>query len=292
MHSDEIEVPEELVRRLVDVQFPQWTGETLARVPTWGTDHAMYRLGSELVVRLPRRAINVVGLRKERRWLPRLAPCLPVPIPAPVASGRPGEGYPWEWAVYRWLEGTPALQASIDYEQLAGDLARFVQALQAVELPDRPLPGSRGVPLAERDEPVRARIPDLADDVDTAAVTAAWEHALAAPVWDGPPVWLHGDLMPTNLLIREGGLAGVIDWGACRTGDPACEALLAWMTLDAESRRTFRAVLELDDATWARARGWALSCAVMALPYYRETYPVLANVARRTFAEVLADDFE
>jgi aminoglycoside phosphotransferase (APT) family kinase protein len=292
MHPDELDVPVTLVRRLVDTQFPRWADAPLLRVPVWGTDNAMYRLGDDLVVRLPRRPGNVEGLAKELRWLPRLAPLLPVPVPAPVATGEPGDGYPLPWAVFRWLDATPALEAEIDYEQLAVDLARFVAALQAVEAPEELVPGSRGVPLAERDEPIRARIPELAGDVDVRAVTAVWEHALAAPVWHGPPVWMHGDLMPTNLLIRGGGLAGVVDWGACTTGDPACEALLAWMTLDAPSRTTFRELLGLDDATWARARGWALSCAVMALPYYRHTYPVLAEVARRTFAQVLADDLE
>jgi aminoglycoside phosphotransferase (APT) family kinase protein len=293
MHADELDVPEALVRGLVDAQFPQWAAEPLVRLPVWGTDNAMYRLGDGLVVRLPRRAQNVAGLQKELEWLPRLAPALPVPVPRPVAVGEPAGGYPWPWAVYRWLPGTPALEAAIDGERLAVDLASLVQALQALPLPERRPPGSRGVPLAERDEAVRVRIPQLGGDVDVEAVTAIWEHALAAPVWDGPPVWMHGDLMPTNLLIGDdGGLAGVIDWGTCTTGDPACEALLAWMTLDAGSRPRFRDLLRLDHATWARARGWALSCAVMALPYYRDTYPVLANVARRTFVEVLSDDLE
>jgi aminoglycoside phosphotransferase (APT) family kinase protein len=293
MHADELDVPAALVRRLVDAQFPHWTDHPLVRVPTWGTDNAMYRLGRELVVRLPRRASTVPALRKELTWLPRLAPRLPAPAPVPVAFGSPGDGYPWEWAVYRWLDGTPALEAFVDHERLAVDLARFVESLQAVELPDRPLRGSRGVPLAEHDERVRAQIPELAGDFDTARVTGAWDHALAAPVWAGPPVWMHGDLMPTNLLIGDdGGLAGVVDWGTCTTGDPACESLLAWMTLDAGSRQTYRALLGLDDATWARARGWALSCGVLAVPYYRETYPVFADLGRRTIAAVLADDLE
>jgi aminoglycoside phosphotransferase (APT) family kinase protein len=252
----------------------------------------MYRLGAELVVRLPRRAGSVAGLEKEREWLPVLAPSLPVAIPEPVAFGLPADGYPLPWAVYRWLEGTPALDADADQLRLASDLAAFIRALQQVEVPDGGVPGSRGIPLAERDEQIRPHIPALAGDVDTAAVLRVWEHALTAPAWDGPPVWLHGDLMPTNLLIQDGRLAAVIDFGACATGDPACEALAAWLSLSRESRRTFRELLALDDAGWARARGWALSCAVMALPYYRDTYPSFAALARRTFAEVLADDLE
>jgi len=292
MHADELEIGEELVRRLVDAQFPHWRDEPLTRVARWGTDNAMYRLGDELVVRLPRRAAGE-GLAKELTWLPRLAPHLPVPVPEPVATGEPAHGYPCTWAVYRWLVGTPALEANgVDQSGLAADLAGLVRALQAVELPEEEVPGSRGAPLAQRDAPVRAWIAQLAGEVDTTAVAEQWGRALATPAWDGPPVWMHGDLMPTNLLLRDGRLAGVVDWGACTTGDPACEALLAWMTLDASSRPAFRALLELDDATWARARGWALSCGVGALAYYRETYPEFAELGRRTLAAVLADDLE
>ena len=292
MHADELEIPEELVRRLVDTQFPQWSDEPLVRVPRWGTDNAMYRLGDELVVRLPRRTAGG-GLAKELTWLPRLAPHLPVAVPEPVATGMPADGYPCRWAVLRWVEGTPALEATeIDHPRLAADLAGFVRALQAVERPDEEVPGSRGGPLAQQDAPVRAWIVQLAGEVETAAVTEAWERALATPAWDGPPVWMHGDLMPTNLLIRDGRLAGVVDWGTCTTGDPACEAMLAWMTLDAASRPAFRALLVFDDATWARARGWALSLAVGALAYYRETYPVFAALGRRTLSAVLADDLQ
>jgi aminoglycoside phosphotransferase (APT) family kinase protein len=294
MHAGELEIPEALVRRLVDDQFPAWRALPLVRVAVWGTDNAMYRLGDELVVRLPRHEPSVSGLQKEQQWLPVLGPQLPVPIPKPVAAGAPAHGYPLPWAVFRWLDGTPAREADADYARLAVDLAGFVRALQRIPLPDRPVPTSRGIPLAERDGHIRPRIADLeAHDIDTAAVTAVWEHAVAADPWHGPPVWLHGDLMRTNLLISaEGGLAGVIDFGACGTGDPACEALAAWMSLTRESRGTFRELLGLDDASWARARGWALSCAVMALPYYHETYPEFAALARQTFTEVLADDLE
>jgi len=293
MHADELEVDATLVRSLLDAQFPQWSRQPLERVSAWGTDNAMFRLGSELLVRLPRRAVCVEGLQKELEWLPRLAPHLPVPVPTPVATGTPGEGYPWDWAVYRWLDGEPALDADVDYARLATDLAGFVGALQRVEVPAEPVPGSRGVPLRERDEPMRSAIARIdaqsSAGVDTAAVTAAWEAALAAPVWDGPPVWLHGDLMPMNLLIRDGALSGVVDFGTCTTGDPACEALAAWMTLTGETRGIFRDLLALDGATWARGRGWALSCAVIALPYYLGTYPGIVRVARRTIAEVLSD---
>jgi aminoglycoside phosphotransferase (APT) family kinase protein len=292
MHADELEIDEELVRRLVDTQLPQWRAEPLTRVARWGTDNAMYRLGDDLVVRLPRRAAGG-GLAKELEWIPQLAPYLPVPVSEPVTTGGPAHGYPCRWAVYRWLDGTPALEATVvDHDGLAADVAGFVRALQAIEVPDEVVPGSRGAPLAQQDAAVRAWIAQLAGEVDTEAVTGRWEHALAAPVWDGRPVWLHGDLMPTNLILRDGRLAGVVDWGTCTTGDPACEAMLAWMALDAGSRPRFRSLLAYDDATWARARGWAVSSGVGALAYYRETYPVFAELGRRTLAAVLADDLE
>jgi aminoglycoside phosphotransferase (APT) family kinase protein len=292
MHTDELDVSVQLVQELVNTQFPQWRTQPIVRLASWGTENAMYRLGDGLVVRLPRRAGSVRGLEKELRWLPVLAPRLPIAVPEPVAFGMPTEDYPFPWAVYRWLAGIPALDADVDRQRLAADLAAFIKALQRAEVPSPQILGSRGVPLAERDAAVRAQLPKLAGDVDVAAVTRVWEHALAAPVWNGPPVWLHGDLMPTNLLIEQGVLVGVVDFGTCANGDPACDALAAWMSLTEEARVTFRRLLDLDDATWARARGWALSCAAIALPYYRDTYPSFAGLSRRTLAEVLGDDLE
>ncbi len=153
---------------------------------------------------------------------------------------------------------------------------------------------NRGGPLSAFDESVRASIPGLAaDGIDIVAVTAAWEHALAVPSWSGSLVWMHGDLMPTNLLVRgDGGLAGVLDFGCCTTGDPACESLLAWMTLTSSARARYRGLVGLDEAAWARARGWALAFAVLAAPYYRRTFPLFAGVARRAIAEVLVENLE
>jgi aminoglycoside phosphotransferase (APT) family kinase protein len=294
MHPDEIEVTEPIVRGLIDEQFPRWRDLPL-RAVSWGTVNAVYRLGADLCVRVPRRAEWAAGLEQEVRWLPVLAPSLPVPIPQPVALGAPSDDYPVAWAVYTWLDGTPMLEVRrVDQTAIAEELAGFVAAMQRIGLPSDPPASNRRVPLAARDEPVRASIPRLAvDGIDVVAVTAAWEHALSAPTWSGAPVWIHGDLMPTNLLIRgDGRLAGVLDFGACTTGDPACESLLAWMTLTSASRARYRELVALDDAAWARARGWALSVAVLAAPYYRRTFPVFAGVARRAIGEVLADNLE
>jgi aminoglycoside phosphotransferase (APT) family kinase protein len=294
MHPDELDVTEPTVRRLVDQQFPRWRDLPLRPV-SWGTVNAVYRLGAEMCVRVPRRAEWAAALEQEVRWLPVLAPSLPFPIPEPVALGAPSGEYPLAWAVYTWLDGTPMLEAQrVNRTAIAEELAGFVQAMQGIEVPSDPPASNRRGPLATRDEPVRASIAGLAaDGIDTAAVTAAWERALAAPTWSGSPVWMHGDLMPTNLLVRaDGALAGVLDFGSCTTGDPACESLLAWMTLTSSTRARYRELVGLDEAAWARARGWALAFAVLAAPYYRRTFPVFAGVARRAIAEVLADNVE
>jgi aminoglycoside phosphotransferase (APT) family kinase protein len=294
MHPDELEISEPIVRGLVDEQFPQWRDLPL-RAVSWGTVNAVYRLGPELCVRVPRRAEWSAALEQEVRWLPVLAPSLPVPIPQPVAIGVPSGGYPVAWAVYTWLDGTPMLEAHrVDQSAIAEELAGFVEAIQRIDVPSDPPSSNRRLPLSALDAPVRASISGLAaDGIDLAAVTAAWEQALVVASWSGSPVWMHGDLMPTNLLVRgDGGLAGVLDFGVCTVGDPACESLLAWMTLSSSSRARYRELVALDDAAWARARGWALSFAVLAAPYYRDTFPAFAGVARRAIAEVLAENLE
>jgi aminoglycoside phosphotransferase (APT) family kinase protein len=294
MHVDELEVSESIVRRLIDEQFPQWQRMRL-RMVAWGTVNAVYRLGEELVVRVPRRMEWTADLEQEVRWLPVLAPRLPVPIPEPVALGAASSDYPGTWAVYRWLKGTPMLEAPhVDETAVAEELAAFVTAMQEIEVPADPPVSNRSAPLGVYDEAMRARIPGLtAHGLDIAAVSTAWDHALAVPGWSGSPVWLHGDLMPTNLLVRdEGGLAGVLDFGACTTGDPACESLLAWMTLTTASRSHYRELVGVADAAWARARGWALLFAAMALPYYEHTFPAFAGVARRALDEVIAETVE
>ena len=227
--------------------------------------------------------------------MPDLAPLLPLAVPRPVAAGEPGEGYPFVWSVYTWLEGEPATPERIaDPDRAATDLAQFITALQRVDSTDGPPPGRhnafRGAPLATRDESARASIAALSGVIDVAAVTAAWESALAVPEWSEPPVWVHGDLDSRNLLAAEGLLSGAIDWGCLGVGDPACDVMVAWKMLGADARERFRAELRADDATWARARGWALSQAVNALSYYTlENNAVLVREAERWLAEVLAD---
>jgi aminoglycoside phosphotransferase (APT) family kinase protein len=294
MHIDEVDVDVALVGRLLAAQFPQWADLPIEPVHSAGTDNAIYRVGDVLAVRLPRRQGVSRQVDKEQQWLPRLAPHLPLAIPLPLALGRPDEDYPWQWSVYQWLAGENATTFRIvDEGQAARDLAHFIAALQRIDPTAGPPSGPqnffRGVPLAMRDAPTRAAISELSGMLDTIALTTAWEAALHAPVWDGPPVWIHGDLSPLNLLVQQGQLSAVIDFGGLSVGDPACDLIVAWNLLSAQTRDVLRAALQVDDATWARGRGWALSVGLIALPYYQSTNPVLAGIARRAIEEVLAD---
>jgi aminoglycoside phosphotransferase (APT) family kinase protein len=289
MHEGELQTDEALVRRLLADQFPQWSGLPLERVASSGTDNALYRLGRDLVVRLPRIEWAAGGLDKEFEWLPQLAPLLTVGISVPLVKGRPAAGYPWEWSVWPWLEGdNPAVGGIPDPEALAQELAAFVTALHAVD-PDGGPPASRGVPLAQRDSDTRKAIAELEGMIDTKAVTAAWEASLKTRAWAGAPVWIHGDISPGNLLLRDGRLAAVIDFAGIGVGDPACDLIVAWNLLPPEARDVFRTELRIDDATWDRGRGWALSVALIQLPYYKVTNPALAANARHVIREVLAE---
>ena len=284
MHADELHTDVPLVRGLLAGQFPEWAVLPIERVSSSGTDNALYRLGDDLVVRLPRIHWAESGLAKELQWLPLLAPLLPVEIPVPVARGRPAEGYPWEWAIYSWLQGENPSPGEVP----ATDLVGLLRAFREIDLPNAP-PTRRGKPLLSQDEWTRAALVELDGMIDTEAVTAAWDAALRVPDWAGPPVWLHGDLLPGNLLVRDDHLSGVLDFSLVGVGDPACDLIVAWALLPVEARERFRAELGVDDDTWARGRGWALSIALVALPYYKDTNPGFAATARHLIAEVLAE---
>ncbi|MEV7086688.1 aminoglycoside phosphotransferase family protein [Streptomyces sp. NPDC093085] len=285
MHADMFVMDEERVRRLVAGQFPRWAGLAVVRVASGGTVNAMYRLGDDMVVRLPLVRGGVDDVAVERGWLPRLAPRLTVSVPEVLGAGEAGEGYPWPWSVYRWLPGeNPVAGALREPVGLASDLAGFVGAMRSVALPGAPA-AYRGGPLASADAGTRAAIEELRgipeEGVDCDGVLAVWEEAVRAPEWEGAPVWLHADLMPGNLLVDGGGrLASVIDFGCTGVGDPACDLFPAWNLLPEAGRDVFRELLDVDDATWVRGRGRALSQAVHALPYYRRTNPAMAENAR------------
>jgi aminoglycoside phosphotransferase (APT) family kinase protein len=292
MHADEVDTDVSLVRRLLAAQFPDWSELPIVPVPSAGTDNALYRLGDSLVIRLPRIGWATGQVDKEARWLPRLAPHLPLAVPVPVATGEPGQGYPWRWSVAPWLDGENAASApTADLAGTAWELAGFVAALQRIDPADGPPARghARGAPLAVRDDDTRRAIAALEGEIDTAAATAAWDAALRAPAWDRPPVWYHGDLLPGNLLVVGGRLRAVIDFSALGVGDPACDLMIAWNLFADESRGAYRSALGVDDATWARGRGHALSQALQFIPYYRDTNPTGVAVARRAVAEVLGD---
>jgi aminoglycoside phosphotransferase (APT) family kinase protein len=289
MHADELDIDILLVHRLLIKQFPHWAHLPLKPVLSAGTDNALYRLGASMVVRLPRIGWAANDVDKECQWLPQLAPLLTISIPTPLGKGAPAEGYPWAWSIYRWLEGkNPTVGHLADPNLLATELATFINALHKITLPNGPT-SNRGVPLTEKDTETRKALQALKGVIDTHAAETAWNTALQAPQWSKPPVWVHGDLSPGNLLMEHNKLSAVIDFGFLGMGDPACDLIIAWNLLPAYSRNNFHSALRVDDATWQRGRGWALSNALIALPYYKETNPVLAGNARHVIQEILKE---
>lgn len=284
MHADEIDVDADIVRALLREQFPDWAAWPPVRVQHGGTDHHIFRLGGELQARLPKHEPSTGQFEKESALLPLLAPSLPVDVPEPLALGRPGGGYPFTWGVYRWLPGEPPKEGT---PELAHDLAGFLAALQQIDVAGAPPARHRGAPLRDS-EFTRSSLDQLADEFDVAALAGLWESALAEPPWDKAPVWLHGDLLAGNLLLRDGRLAAVLDWGPACAGDPACDYMVAWSLLS-PVRDEFRRATGVDDATWNRARGWALWQATVALPYYRDTNPAMVAQSRGVIDELLRE---
>ena len=285
----EVRIDATLVRRLVAGQFPQWANLAVEPVESAGWDNTIFRLGSHLAARLPRRRIGAEQVRKEHQWLPVIAPRLPLAVPVPLGRGVPGDGYPWHWTVYPWMKGElAALTRVADRGRAAVSLARFVAALQAIDAAGGPVHEFRGLPLAAYDHDTRSLAAALRDSLDVGAVLMAWEAALAVPAWTGHPVWMHGDLHPANLLVESHELSAVIDFGLLGAGDPACDLIVAWTYLTADSRDVFRDALAVGDATWSRGRGWALKFGLRAAAYSADNR-VLGDIGRYTVAEVLAD---
>jgi aminoglycoside phosphotransferase (APT) family kinase protein len=282
-----------LARRLVDSQFPQWSELPVRGVELDGWDNRTFRLGDDLTVRLPSGDWYAEQVEKEQRWLPVLAPRLPLPIPTPVARGEPDAGYPYAWSVYRWLDGTPAVTAPVaDLENFATTLAAFLVALQSVDATDGPPPGRhnffRGGPLATYEAEAVSAIEALGDEIPRATVQRVWEDAMRT-TWQREPVWLHGDVAAGNLLVRDGRLAAVIDFGCSGVGDPACDMVIAWTFLSGASRDRFRAARGVDAATWSRGRGWGLWKALITLVDKLERGAPDHTVPRRDIERILAD---
>ena len=290
MHTDEADIDVELVRRLLRGQFPRWADLPITRLASGGTVNAIFRLGEDLTARIPLTAGGAEAIDLEARWLPALAPLLPLEIPTVVGVGEPAEGYLWNWAVHRWIDGRNPVEGDLpEPRHAARALAEFGAAMRKIDLPDGPA-AHRGGPLRDEDPSTRAAIEDLRrtdEPFDAGAITAAWEEALAAPPWPGPPCWTHSDLMPSNLLLTGNRLSAVIDFGTVGMGEPATDLIPAWNLLPAPARETFREAADIDDASWTRGRGWALSMAVIQLPYYRTTNPVISANARHVIREIL-----
>lgn len=283
-----------LARRLVDSQFPQWSELPLTLLDPAGSDHVIYRLGDELSVRLPRHEGAVGQARKESEWLPRLAAHLPLRVPVPVAVGVPALGYPWPWAVARWLDGDVASAESLAGSTVAAvRLAEFLTALQgfapeAVEAASTRADLTAGS-LAERDRATRAAIAATAGVFDAAAMTELWDAALAAPEHAGRAVWFHGDFHTGNLLTTSGHLSAVIDFGGLGVGDPSRDLMIAFTLMTADSRSVFRAALGVDDATWLRGRGWSLATGLNAYTAYAAVNPRVAEQTTRQIVAALTD---
>jgi aminoglycoside phosphotransferase (APT) family kinase protein len=286
MPAAEVDVDASLVRSLLAEQHPDLADLPLTPL-AFGWDNAVLRLGDDLVVRLPRRAMAAPLVEHEQRWLPALAPTLPLPVPVPRRVGRPSAalGYPWSWSVCPWLAGDVAGRTPPDdLLETARTLGAFVRALHQPAPPDFPPNPYRGGPLAEREPPFRDRLVQLADVVDGPSLLARWERLLTTPPWTGPPIWLHGDLHPANLLVHDGRISAVIDFGDLTAGDPASDLFVAWMLFPPAERAVFRAAAgDVDDDTWHRAEAWALLMAVAYLANSADN-PLMTSIGHRALA--------
>lgn len=296
MHENEVRATPELVETLVAQQCPQWAHLPVTALPDdiEGTDNVLFRLGDELVVRMPKIGWAEHQAESDAAWLPRLAPHLPAAVPVPVHVGTPTDDYPWRWSVVPWVEGTTPPRLGSDDVSLARDLARFALRLRAIDATGGPSkkPGSRGTPLRHVDDSARAALDRLRahdDGLDLAAAERAWDVCVSAPDWDREPVWFHGDLQPGNLVVDDTRLVAVIDWGALGVGDPAPDLAAALWTFTGEARRVYRDAVDLDEATWLRACGWALAPSLTGIDYYRHTFPRMAEHGRQMVRAVVAE---
>ncbi|CAI0697841.1 aminoglycoside phosphotransferase family protein [Serratia entomophila] len=286
-------IDEKLVSQLIATQFPHWANLPLRPVDAGGWDNRVFHLGNQMLVRMPSAECYASQVEKEQFWLPKLAPLLPIPISTPLALGKPAENYPWKWSIYRWIEGETAASSPVaNLGEFAGDLARFLLALQSIDSAGGPAAGKqnfhRGGSLSVYDAETRQAISDLAARINVSLLTEIWD-AGCATIWTKAPVWVHGDISAGNLLVKNHRLSAVIDFGQLGVGDPACDVVIAWTYLDAYSRPAFREALSIDANTWARGRAWALWKALIVAVKPDNTNAVEARQAWRTIEQIIAE---
>lgn len=286
MHEHEFEINENLVQSLLTNQCLKWSNLPLRQVISSGTDNALFRLGNEYIIRLPRiewspGSINQ-SINKEYEWVPKIAQLLKTLISEPIFKGNPDKLYPWAWTINKWNEGqTPDFEKENEYELLAKDLAEFLNELHSIRLPEGPY-SRRGVSIKEINEETIKAINSLKGDIDTQKVFSLWEQLINVPLWNKDPVWVHGDFLPGNILIKNNRLSAVIDFTEVGIGDPACDLIIAWSLFNENSRKIFKANLKnIDENTWKRGIAWALSIALIMLPYYKNSNPVLIFLSKR-----------
>jgi aminoglycoside phosphotransferase (APT) family kinase protein len=294
LHENEFRIDAGLVQRLLAEQMPDLAGLTLSRLDSSGTVNAVYRLGGELLVRLPRTPDFVYGPSREARWMPVFARSLPIHVPTYHGLGTPSDDYPSHWSVLEWVEGVPADESTIDnLDAAAVVLGEFVIALREVPTDGAPIDGNyRASGLAKVDAAFRDWTERLPVDIDRSGVVDVWDRCLSAGEWERRPAWLHTDLRGDNLIANDGEIVAVIDWEGCTVGDPSADHLAAWWLFDADSRESFRVASQADKNTWYRAMGWALLMSVAAIPYYADTNPAFVRQARRALTEILNDHGE
>lgn len=291
MHENEFDIDENLVRSLLSSQCPQWANLPIKAVPSSGTGNALFRLGDEYVMRLPRLDGAFANITKEYEWVPKIAELVNTPLSEPFFKGQPNHDYPSIWTIVKWNEGyNPDFEQEHEYASLAKELACFLNELHDIKLANGPL-SRRGIALKELDAETSQAIRALQGEIDGPLITTLWNKLSNTPSWHKDPVWIHGDLLPGNILIQKNLLSAVIDFSDVGIGDPACDCIIAWSLLNANSRKIFKESLNnMDDHTWERGRGWALSIALIILPYYKHTNPVFVRLAKRMIEQVLQEE--